>query len=232
LLTDKPQKVRSIPEEYVVRQVAGGDLFRNLTEPLPLRIIGGSEADVPQWQRDSLPQQRDPAPHNGVARDVFASDLLAIAKGRLSHPFEENEKQLLRIGEHFSMRGPEIDKLNLDSLAADRQKASDEALADVKKMTLTVIDGDFPREVLSNSDLVFGEYKMPARRNRAEFYDAKTKQPGGKQEGLLLLGELSPKPSARGAEASGGLLGSRGAAALAFGLALVLTGCLIARRKR
>src|SRR5439155_505254 len=41
LLTDGPRKIRTIPEEYVVRQLSGQDLFRNVTQPPPLRIIGG-----------------------------------------------------------------------------------------------------------------------------------------------------------------------------------------------
>ncbi len=148
LLTDGPRKIRSIPEEYVVRQLTGEDLFKNVTQPLPLRIVGGTEADIQDWQRQSLPQQRDPVPHNGFAKELFASDLLAVKNGRLSHAFEEDEKMLLRIGEHFGLRGPEIDKLNLAALDKEREKAVKDALANVKKMTLTVIDGDFPREVV------------------------------------------------------------------------------------
>ncbi len=148
LLTDGPRKIRSIPEEYVVRQLTGADLFRNVTQPLPLRIIGGTEADIQDWQRQSLPQQRDPTPHNGFAKELFAGDLLAVKNGRLSHPFEEDEKMLLRIGENFGLRGPEIDKLNLAALDKEREKAVKDALGDLKKMTLTVIDGDFPREVV------------------------------------------------------------------------------------
>ncbi len=197
LLTDGPRKIRSIPEEYVVRQVTGEDLFRNVTQPLPLRIIGGTEADIPAWQRQSLPQQRDPAPHNGFAKELFAGDLLAVKTGRLSHPFEEDEKMLLRIGEHFSLRGPEIDRLNLAALDKERENAVKEALGDLQKMTLTVIDGDFPREVVGAQNLIFGEYRMPARRNSAEFYDAKDKKPAGKREGTLKLGALEP-PAPRG----------------------------------
>ncbi len=33
---------------------------------------------------------------------------------------------------------------------------------------------------------------MPARRNSAEFYDAKDKKPAGKREGTLKLGSLEP----------------------------------------
>ena len=46
-----------------------------------------------------------------------------MKNGRLSHPFEEDEKMLLRIGEHFGLRGPEIDKLNLAALDKEREKA-------------------------------------------------------------------------------------------------------------
>ena len=151
--------------------LTGEDLFRNVTQPLPLRIIGGTEADIQQWQRQSLPQQRDPVPHNGFAKELFAGDLLAVKNGQLSHPFEEDEKMLLRIGENFGLRGPDIDKLNLAALDKEREKAVKDALDDLKKMTLTVIDGDFPREVVGAQNLMFGEYRMPARRNSSDFFD-------------------------------------------------------------
>jgi hypothetical protein len=211
LLTDGPRKIRSIPEEYVVRQLTGADLFRNVTQPLPLRIIGGTEADIQDWQRQSLPQQRDPVPHNGFAKELFAGDLLAVKNGRLSHQFEEDEKMLLRIGEHLGLRGPEIDKLNLAALDKEREKAVKDSLADLKKMTMTVIDGDFPREVVATQNLIFGEYRMPARRNSREFYDAKDKKPAGKREGTLKLGALEP-------------VGQRGGA---FRLGFVMLGALV-----
>src|SRR5262249_30876357 len=197
LLTDGPRKIRSIPEEYVVRKLPGADLFRNVTQPLPLRIIGGTEADIQDWQRQNLPQQRDPRPHNGFAKELFASDLLAVKNGRLSHPFEEDEKMLLRIGENFGLRGPEIDKLNLAALDREREKTVKDAIDDLKKMTMTVIDGDFPREVVGAQNLIFGEYRMPARRNTSDFYHAKDKKPAGKREGTLKLGVLE-SPAARG----------------------------------
>src|SRR5256885_11012353 len=59
-------------------------------------------------------------------------------------------------------------------------------------MTMTVIDGDFPREVVGAQNLIFGEYRMPARRNTSEFYDAKDKKPAGKREGTIKLGALGP----------------------------------------
>ena len=229
LLTDGPRRIRSIPEEYVVRQVLGEELFRNVTAPLPLRIIGGTEADIPDWQRQSLPQRRDPAPHNGNAKEMFASDMLALSKNRLSHPHEESEKMLLRIGEHFGLRGPSIDTENLAVLADERKRATDAAVADLKRMTLTMIDGDFPREVLGGQNLAFSEYKMPARRNSRAYYDAKTKRPGDKQEGVLKLGALdsSSRKSGRGPLR----LGAITFGAVGFLLALAMLGLTVGRRR-
>jgi hypothetical protein len=195
LVTEGPRKIRAIPEEYVVRQVSGAELLSNVTQPLPLRILGGLEAQIPPWQRESLPRQRDPAPHNAHAKDLLAADLLAVKADRLSHPHEEAEKALLRIGEHFGLRGPEIDAHNADVLAADRAAATRAALDDVRGLTLSVIDGDFPREVLAGKNLSFAEYRMPARRNSADFYDAKLKKPAGPRAGLLHLGQLSDPPN-------------------------------------
>jgi Uncharacterized protein conserved in bacteria (DUF2330) len=191
VLTDGPRKIRSVPEEYVVRQIGGAELYKNVTRPLPLRIIGGTVKDLQPWQKKNLPAQRNPVPHNGAARDLFAADLLAVSSGQLSHPHEEKEKMLLRIGESLNLRGPEIDKLNEGALADEREKIVHKALKDIKGMTLTVIDGSFPREVLANQNLAFATYRMPARRNDAKFYDAKTKRPTQRQQGMRFEGKLS-----------------------------------------
>lgn len=192
LLTDGPRRIRSIPEEYVVRQISGDQLYRNLTELLPLRIIGGTEKDIQPWQRKSLPGQRDPEPKNGVAKQLFAADLLAVSEKQLILPHEEREKELLAIGEHFEFRGPEIDKLNATVIKKATKKTVDKALSDLKSMTLTVVDGDFPRDVLAGQNLTFAEYRMPRRRNNARSYDANQKGPSGKKEGILKLGALDP----------------------------------------
>ena len=191
LLTDRPNKIRSIPAEYVVRQISGAELIKNVTQPLPLRIVGGTVKSLRPFQKKNLPKQREPVPHNGAARDLFATDLLAVQEGRLSHPHEESEKMLLRIGERLDLRGPEIDKLNEDSLAKKREKIVAKSLTQLKRMTLTVIDGNFPREILQNQNLTFSTYRMPQRRNTATFYDAKTKKPAAKQQGRMYYGKIS-----------------------------------------
>lgn len=193
LVTDKPQKIRSIPEEYVVRQLSGGQLIKNVTELLPIRIIGGTEMDIPEHRRRTLPQERNPVPHNGAAKELFASDLLAVKSDNLSLPHEEQEKVLLRIGERFGLRGADIDKLNATALAESRDRTLKGSLAELKDMTLTVVDGDFPRELLAKQNLTFAEYQMPARRNRPENYDAKLNKPAPRKQGILKVGALAPR---------------------------------------
>jgi hypothetical protein len=193
LLTDQPKKIRMIPEEYVVRQISGEQLIRNITGPLPIRIIGGTAKDIPEYRRKSLVKERDPAPHNRAAKELFASDLLSVSTGRLALPHEEKEKELLRIGERFGLRGPEIDKLNERALDELRKETVKGSLNDLKKMTLTVIDGDFPRELLAKQNLKFAEFMMPSRRNNASMYDAKVKGPASKQPGVVHLGSLDSR---------------------------------------
>ena len=179
-------------------------LYKNLTELLPLRIIGGTEKDIPEYRRKTLKTERDPVPKNGAAGELFASDLLAVSSGELALPHEEREKELLRIGERFGLRGPEIDKLNTDSLAESRRKTVKQGLEELKSMTLTVVDGDFPRELLAKQNLTFAEYHMPAKRNSPESYDAKLNKPAPKKEGILKVGALAaPKDDTSVAVCSG-----------------------------
>jgi hypothetical protein len=190
LLTDSPRKIRAIPEEYVQRQISGKQLIKNVTEPLPLRLIGGTFKDIQPWQRKNLPQQRNPEPKNGFAKQVFAADLLAVSQGQLSMPHEETEKELLRLGEHFDLRGPQIDAANADALKTETDKVVKAGLKMLADMTLTVVDGDFPREVLAKQNLTFAEYKMPARRNSPKNYDSKINSPAPAKQGILKLGAI------------------------------------------
>ncbi|MBW3540766.1 MAG: DUF2330 domain-containing protein [Planctomycetes bacterium] len=234
VLTDRPQKIRSIPEEYVVRQVAGEQLIRNVTDPLPLRIIGGTAKDLQPWQKEALPAQRNPEPHNAAARDLFASDLLAVQEDRLAHPHEETEKMYLRIGERLSLRGPEIDALNEGALEDQRKKIVAAALKDLKGMTLSVIDGNFPRELLGDQNLTFASYRMPPRRNSPAFYDAKQHGPAPQQQGVLHYGKISLNADAPGRVPAGKV--ARGAARRAAGwaasAALVVLALAVTLRRR
>ena len=198
LLSEEPQKIDSIPAEYVVRQVPGEQLFKNVTDPLPLRLIGGTVKDLQQWQKQNLKERRNPVPHNGAARDLFAADLLAVKEGRLTHPHEETEKMFLNIGERLGLRGPEIDKLNEQALAEQREQTVKQALAEIKGMTLTVIDGNFPRKLLAERNLTFSKYRMPTRRNSPRFYDAKQMGPAPEQQGVIHYGAVSLREPERG----------------------------------
>ncbi len=185
LLTDGPQRISAMPEALVVRQLPGSELFRNVTELLPVRILGGTESDLTENHLQRLKPRRDPKPHNGIARDVFAADLLAVRSGELSLPHEEREKTLLRISEQLGLRGGDIDALHQQVIADEHEKTVAAALSDLKEMTMTVIDGDFNREVLSDENITFRRFDMPNDRNHPAVYDAKSFGPGGTREGTL-----------------------------------------------
>lgn len=173
LLTDGPRRIRNIPEEYVVRQIKGRQLLENVTQPLPLRILGGTEDEIPENRRAQLKIDRDPNAKNGIAKTLFASDLLAVSSGNLSLELEEDEKELLKINEQFGLRGPEIDQVVLENQQEANDKIASQSLQDLQGMTLTLVDGDFPRQVIANQNLKFARYAMPPKRNRAKVYDAK-----------------------------------------------------------
>ena len=173
LLTDGPKRIRNIPEEYVVRQVTGQQLLDNVTKPLPLRILGGTEKDITDAHRENLKIRRNPVPKNGVAKNLFATDLLAISSGKMSLQIEEDEKELLRINEHFGLRGPEIDAAVASTQTEALEKITATAIKGLETMTLTLVDGDFPRQVIANQNLGFADYTVPASRNKASIYDSK-----------------------------------------------------------
>ena len=193
LLTDGPKRIRSIPEEFVVRQLDGQELVDNLTKPLPLRIVGGDITNIPQSVRDNLAQRRNPEPKNGLARELFASDMLAVANGTLSLPHEEKEKHLLNVAEYFQLRGKEIDSENALALKAERSRTLANATSKLKDMTLTVVHGDFPREVLANENLTFAEFEMPRNRNNRDSYEANQYGPAPKQRGNRIIGAIDWK---------------------------------------
>ncbi len=226
LLSRGGKKIRAIPEEYVVRQISGDDLVGHLTNPLPLRIIGGTEKQIPAWRRQGLKAERDPTPHNGVAKQIFVSDIVATTVEGFSLEHEESEKELLRVSENLGLRGAEID-VEIEAISTeDSRKMIADALPKLKALTLTVVDGDFPRNVIANQNLTFGEFEIAANRNRADRYDAKLHGPAEKREGILISCELGELPD-----------GSLGAprkfyAAIGFAGMLLLISQFVLRRSK
>lgn len=194
LLSRGGKKIRAIPEEYVVRQVSGKQLVKNLTAPLPLRIIGGTEKDIPDYRRKNLKKERDPKPHNGQAKHLFTSDILATTVAGLSHRHEEDQKELLRIGEHFGLRGKEIDTVLEEVSGEEAEKLAGKSIPQLEELTLTVIDGDFPREVLANENLRFADFEMAANRNNSLRYNTPTHGPTPKKQGVLISWNLDDRP--------------------------------------
>ncbi|MDG2408417.1 MAG: DUF2330 domain-containing protein [Pirellulales bacterium] len=190
LLTDGPKRINSISQSTVRRQLTGQAMYRNLTDPLPLRLIGGNEQNLRKWHLEGLTERRNPDPKNGEAKRLFAADLLAARDGTLSLPGEETEKKLLAVGEHFGLRGTEIDALHSTFLKEEAEKTVKQALTDLSTMTLSVFDGDFPRNVVAEENLTFANYTMPEDRNKATLYDAIERGPAKKQPGIRKQGNV------------------------------------------
>ena len=184
LLTDEPQAIRSLPRDFVKRQVRGRRLMRNLTEPLPLRVLGGTLGQISEARRAKIVRDRDPAPHNGGALQLFNRDLEAVRLGALANDREAANKRLATINHRLGLQGEAIEALVESELAADfpERSAPDR---DLRSMTLTVIDGPFSREVLARENLTFVGYRMPSSRNRSERYDAKVMGPS-RRNGTLV----------------------------------------------
>jgi hypothetical protein len=160
VLSEEPVRVDQFSQGYVMRQVVGDKLYDNLTQPLPLRLIGdGGYENIPKHRRVGLDAERDPTPRNGHALELFASDLQAVRSNRLSHPFETSEKELLEIGERLGLRGETLDRYHHQALAEQKENGLRGALADIKHMTLTVMDGDFWHNRLARYNLTFSAYE-------------------------------------------------------------------------
>jgi hypothetical protein len=168
-----PMKIRDLPGAIVRRQIRGPKLHRNVTDLLPIRILGGPMSKVPKQRIDILKSQRDPTRHNGVARDLFASDMLAAATGELAHDFEEREKKLLNVSERLNLRGAEIDRLHQSELEKERKATLKRHHRRVRAMTLTLVDGDFPRDYLAKNNLRFQRWQIPSKRNTRDAYHAR-----------------------------------------------------------
>ncbi|MHC4840817.1 MAG: DUF2330 domain-containing protein [Planctomycetota bacterium] len=188
-LTDTGSNIDGVPEEFVKRQVSGEQLYLNLTQPLPLRIHGGKYSDINPAKLKAIEGQRNPKAHNGLARELFSGDLLALRSGLLELEFETREKELLKISERLDLRGKEMDLLHREALSDSTGSDYDAALIDLLSMTLTVIDGDFQRDLLRRDNLHFMSYEMPASRNSFKAYNAIQASPGWNRGGQRWVDE-------------------------------------------
>ncbi|MEM7456277.1 MAG: DUF2330 domain-containing protein [Planctomycetota bacterium] len=231
LLTDAGKRIRNIPEEYVRRQITGNQLVSNITEPLPLRVFGGTIEEIPERRMQALAEQRDPEPENGIAAQMFVSDLLASqldAGEELLLDLESSEKDLVLINERLELRGAEVDNLIVDAMSTRFEK-DEAALEQLRSMTLTVVDGDFPRAILASQNLRFDNFRMAAQLNTPMRYNTRTHQPGNDPGGRLYLGALerTPTDSAISSAPTGDMTNRSSIAAVSLpGAALLFAFCL------
>lgn len=162
ILAEGPRAIRNIPKKYVVRQVSGKELYRNVTELLPIRVYGGQPHQIPRYRWRYIQRRRQPAQYNGLAKTLFASDLRAVTLRKLVLNHETRKKQLLNIGEALRLRGKNIDSANRKAIQQELAYTVQESLQGLRGMTMTVVDGDFPRKVLARENLTFARYRMPA----------------------------------------------------------------------
>ena len=191
LLADRSAMIQQLSTGFVVRQVPGRMLLRNLTGPLPLRVIGRVNRVTPQTRR-RLKRDRDPRKHNGIAAELFSTDLAAAYSGQLLQGYEGLEKQLVEIGEELGLRGERYDQEMNNVLQRHRTRVARSTLRGLLSMTLTVIDGNFPRVTLARRNLTFRPYRMDPRRSTPQLYDAKKFGPAAKKKGVVYLGALLP----------------------------------------
>ena len=91
--------------------------------------------------------------------------LVAAKTGRLIHHYEARHKVLLNVSEELGLRGRHMDPVLEQEMAAVRAKALAGMKYRLAKMTLTVIDGEFPREVLRAQDLTLRCYDARSERD-------------------------------------------------------------------
>ncbi|MEM7309005.1 MAG: DUF2330 domain-containing protein [Planctomycetota bacterium] len=230
LLTDGPKRVRNLPTSLVVRQLPGHRVFANLTQLLPLRVLSPSSVWVPDSSvLHGLRSRRRPEPFNGPAKDLIAADLQAVRRNALEGAFETREKELLKVSERLGLRGMEIDELHAAALRSELDGAAHEALADLNGMTLTVIDGDFDRDVLAADNLRFDDFRMADSLNRPEVYDAAEGGPAPERTGFLYRGSVVPGAPTGGSRPPAPPLHGPWGLAVAGGALLGLTA--LARRR-
>jgi hypothetical protein len=192
VLSTDPIKFDGVPESRVVRQLTGTRLRKNVVDPLPLRIIGGKLKDVPKDHLAAIKPQRDPAPHNGRAKELFAGDLLAAKTKELSLEHEEEEKELLNIGERLNLRGPELDAMLEQELSKARERLAKDTISGLDKLHFTLVDGEFPFKYMQENNLTFSRYDMPKSKNNSVTYDAVQMGPGYAKEGIVVEGDADP----------------------------------------
>jgi hypothetical protein len=164
ILADQPMKITELPERMVARQVSGERLRRTLTEPLEVRMKGGTGSDLNTWQMARLQAARSPTPYTWVAAERFADDLLSAALGTHILPHEAWSTELVNISSALGLKGPELDVLHRDVVRRRRGDPNDE-LAMLDTMSLTVVDGDFPSHVLRKHNLHLSPWTLSADRN-------------------------------------------------------------------
>lgn len=173
ILAAKGMRLEKIPQRFVVRQVDGRVLAAHLTQPLPLRVIGGTAAQIPQRQKAAVRRKRRPGPYNGFAKELFTSDVAAIRAGTTRLEVESQLAELEAISNELLLTPSLAASLHDGMVGAAHAQVERDGLAALREMTLTIVDGEFERDVLAKYNLAFAPFQMPVAVNTATRYNAR-----------------------------------------------------------
>ncbi|WP_372366557.1 DUF2330 domain-containing protein [Candidatus Uabimicrobium sp. HlEnr_7] len=157
-LTDVAVKIDCLDSGYVVRQISGEKLLKNVTEKIPLRIMKGSLYDCRSRAYNTW-KQTDIRSVNGIARKLFALDVLAAKRNTLILDKEQKEKERQKQNPEYTINDEDIVK---------------EGLEEIHNMTMSVISGYFPRDILVQTNLRFNPYSMPEELNNQQKFNLLT----------------------------------------------------------
>ncbi|MCR9119975.1 MAG: hypothetical protein NXI22_23815, partial [bacterium] len=117
-------------------------------------------------------------------------DISVAESGDLLSHHELKNKAFDEINRQLGMKGSEADEL-VGQVAADN--IAREVAVHLKKLrsyTLTIVDGEFPRDVIAKKNLTFQRYAMAKNRNNSKSYDPKKLGPAESKPGLRVVGQI------------------------------------------
>ena len=95
----------------------------------------------------------------------------------------------MNISEELGLRGKDIDAKHKVIVDEKAEIIYEKTIKMLGRMTLNVIDADFPEKYVANDNLYFVPYRMRNQaRNTPEFYDAKMMMGAGNKPGEVFWG--------------------------------------------
>ena len=202
LLDDAPCQLSGWPRDCIVRQLDGGTLCRNLTEPLPMRL-------TQPWDRGfdaGLAASRDSAAHSRQAWQRLSADVLAAHYGRLEDPLELRHRALEGISARLGLGGRPLEMLLHGARSSMLRGTARDILGELRDLHVSVADSAFaPEDWRRSTPGHLEHYERPAESGPND-YDCKWlgRSPhragrlfGGPLDDLYALESVGPRDRSR-----------------------------------